>query len=396
MNNPKISVIIPVYNTEKYLDECINSILYQTLKTIEIIFVDNNSSDNSVKQIEKYMQLDKRVKLVKLNSNYGAGEARNVALRLARGEFVSFMDSDDCYYSNSVLETFYNKAIKKSVDICGGNILYKNTTTNETAPCKRVFFEQEKYIKLEDYVEFGGYFRFIYRLDIIKKYNIFFPDYFRRQDPVWFYQIMSKVEDIYVVPSYFYVYRVSHKVVKWNDRQVLDSLKSYLDNFKLLKALDLPKHYLLEINNFKKTRLHDIGAVSNKEILNKIENVFDAISFDFVVPVLEEQVLTSDEQKELDLIIKNIEQDKAIKPITIVGFGKLGQVLYGYLTKNNYKVEFIFDKSFKGLTVNSINIISSEDLFSFSAYNDYKIINTILNIGFKNMLYSSHLKISLV
>ncbi len=395
MNNPKVSVIIPVYNTEKYLDECINSILYQTLKTIEIIFVDNNSSDNSVELIEKYMQLDERVKLVKLNNNYGAGEARNVALRLARGEFVSFMDSDDCYYSNIILETFYNKAIEKSVDICGGNILYRNIITKETAPCERAFFEQEGYIKLEDYVEFGGYFRFIYRIDIIKKYNIFFPDYFRRQDPVWFYQIMSKVEDIYVVPIYFYVYRVSHKAVKWSDRQVLDSLKSYLDNFKLLKALDLPKHYLLEINDFKKTRLSNIEAISNKQILNKIESVFNIISFDFVVPVLEEQILTFDEQKELSLIIKNIEQDKTTKSITIVGFGKLGQVLYGYLTKNNYKVEFIFDKSLKGLSIGGIDIISTEDLFSISFYKKYKIINTILNIDFKNKLHSSHLKISL-
>ncbi len=396
MNNPKVSVIVPVYNTEKYLDECINSILYQTLKAIEIIFVDNNSSDNSAELIEKYMQLDKRVKLVKLNSNYGAGEARNVALRLARGEFVSFMDSDDCYYSNNVLETFYNKAIEKNVDICGGNILYKNIITKETAPLERVFFEQEKYIKLEDYVEFGGYFRFIYRLDIIKKYNIFFPDYFRRQDPVWFYQIMSKVEDIYVVPSYFYVYSVSHKLIEWNDRQVLDSLESYLDNFKLLKALDLPKHYLLEINAFKKTRLHNIEAISNKQILNKIKSIFSTISFDFVVPVLEEQILTLNEQKEFNLIVKNIEQDRITKPITIVGFGKLGQVLYRYLNKNNYKVEFIFDKSFRGLTVGGIDIISTEDLFYFSCYEKYKIINTILNISFKNRLHSSHLKISLV
>lgn len=86
--NPLIGIIIPVYNTEDYLEECLNSVLNQTLERIEIICIDDNSSDNSPKILEKYGKKDNRVKILYNKKNTGQGVARNKALNEANGEYI--------------------------------------------------------------------------------------------------------------------------------------------------------------------------------------------------------------------------------------------------------------------------------------------------------------------
>ena len=94
MDNTKISVILPVYNVEKYLRQCLDTIIGQTLKEIEILCVDDGSTDNSAKILEEYAQKDQRVKVF-TQKNAGAGAARNLGLRHASGKYLSFQDSDD-------------------------------------------------------------------------------------------------------------------------------------------------------------------------------------------------------------------------------------------------------------------------------------------------------------
>ena len=91
----KISIIIPVYNTEKYLRRCIESAINQTLKDIEIICIDDASTDNSLNILNEYATKDKRIKVIVFKKNNGVGRARNEALRIASGEFIGFIDSDD-------------------------------------------------------------------------------------------------------------------------------------------------------------------------------------------------------------------------------------------------------------------------------------------------------------
>lgn len=90
----KVSVIIPVYNVEKYLEECLDSIINQTLKEIEIICIDDGSTDSSLNVLENYKKKDKRI-IVLQQQNLGAGAARNKGLDLARGKYLSFLDADD-------------------------------------------------------------------------------------------------------------------------------------------------------------------------------------------------------------------------------------------------------------------------------------------------------------
>ena len=95
VENPLVSVIIPVYNTEKYLKECLDSVLNQTLKEIEVICIDDKSTDNSLNILEKYAKKDSRIKLIKNEENTGQAIARNIGLNEVKGEYISFIDSDD-------------------------------------------------------------------------------------------------------------------------------------------------------------------------------------------------------------------------------------------------------------------------------------------------------------
>ena len=132
---PKISVIIPVYNVEKYLRECLDSVINQTLKDIEIICVNDGSTDSSMAILQEYSSKDARIVIIN-QENMGVGKARNIAIDRATGQFVCFVDSDDYYPTDDILETLYNKAIENNVKICGGELA---KFTNENPELKQNF-----------------------------------------------------------------------------------------------------------------------------------------------------------------------------------------------------------------------------------------------------------------
>ena len=103
--NPIVSVIIPVYNQEKYLDECLSSVCGQTLRDIEIMCVNDGSTDESLKILNKYAKNDSRIHVFS-QSNQGAGVARNLGLSKAKGKYLSFLDSDDVVNANIKVSHF--------------------------------------------------------------------------------------------------------------------------------------------------------------------------------------------------------------------------------------------------------------------------------------------------
>ena len=116
-NNKLISVIIPTYNREKLIVESIKSVLRQTYSKIEIIVIDDGSTDNTEKEINKLK--DKRIKYVKLSQNLGAPYARNIGIKLAKGKYISFQDSDDIYHTNKLKKQMKNILKNKSdFDFC--------------------------------------------------------------------------------------------------------------------------------------------------------------------------------------------------------------------------------------------------------------------------------------
>ncbi len=112
----KVSVIIPVYNTEKYLEECLESVINQTLKEIEIICIDDGSTDRSVEILKRFQEKDPRIQILFQNNSY-AGVARNTGKAAAQGEYLVFWDSDDFFY-NTALEKMYNKSREDQADVC--------------------------------------------------------------------------------------------------------------------------------------------------------------------------------------------------------------------------------------------------------------------------------------
>lgn len=114
MGEVKISVIIPVYNVENYIEECLLSVLHQTIKEIEIICVNDGTIDNSIRIIQKYEQIDKRIKIIN-KKNGGLSSARNAGFKVASGEYIYYLDSDD-YILENTLEILYKEVKKDDLD----------------------------------------------------------------------------------------------------------------------------------------------------------------------------------------------------------------------------------------------------------------------------------------
>ena len=126
--NPKVSVIIPIYNTGKYLPECVESVRNQTLRDLEIILVDDESPDNAPELCDEYARKDSRIKVVH-KKNGGLGYARNTGLDVATGEYVSFIDSDD-FVLPEMMQTLYETAKEYDADdVRSGTIFYNNSKT---------------------------------------------------------------------------------------------------------------------------------------------------------------------------------------------------------------------------------------------------------------------------
>ena len=119
MTDIKVSVVIPVYNVEKYIDDCVKTVCAQTLKEIEIILVDDGSTDNGAAVCEQWVQKDARVRLIR-QPNQGVSVARNKGIETARGEWIAFIDSDD-WIDEGYLEVLYETAVKNQADVglCG-------------------------------------------------------------------------------------------------------------------------------------------------------------------------------------------------------------------------------------------------------------------------------------
>lgn len=114
---PKVSIIVPVYNVEKYLNRCIESLVHQTLKEIEIILVDDLSPDKSPQMCDEWAKKDPRIKVIHKERNEGLGFARNTGLDYAVGECVTFCDSDD-WVEEETYDFVYNKVKEKKLDVC--------------------------------------------------------------------------------------------------------------------------------------------------------------------------------------------------------------------------------------------------------------------------------------
>lgn len=248
----KISVIIPVYNTEKYIAECLDSIINQTLQDTEIICINDGSIDKSDKILDEYAQKDSRIKVLH-KKNEGVGITRNLGINTAAGEFVCFMDPDDLFPTDDILETLYNKAKENNVLIAGGEFSDftdedYNLTQNYDDSLDGYIFKEDKVVEYKDYQFDHGYTRFIYNRELLVENNIYFPNYKRFQDPPFFVNAMIKANKFYALHKITYAYRSGHQSVKWDTIRANDMLKGILDDFEYAEKykLDKLKQYTMQ------------------------------------------------------------------------------------------------------------------------------------------------------
>lgn len=144
---PKVSIIVPVYNVEKYLTRCINSLKNQTLEEIEIILVDDSSTDTSLQICQKASEEDSRIKVIH-KVNEGAGKARNAALKIATGEYIGFLDSDD-YVEPDMFKTLYEKALKYNSDLVMSGVLFVDGNMfSEKGECiRKIYFDEDTHFE---------------------------------------------------------------------------------------------------------------------------------------------------------------------------------------------------------------------------------------------------------
>lgn len=140
MSEPKISIIIPIYNVEKYLRECLDSCTNQTLKDIEIICVDDASPDNSIKILEEYQVKDSRIKIFRHKKNKNLGAARNTGLEHATGEYIWFVDSDD-YIDTKACQILYDAIKEFDVDM----LCFSAIQFSEKGALKKYFYDKYYY-----------------------------------------------------------------------------------------------------------------------------------------------------------------------------------------------------------------------------------------------------------
>lgn len=182
MSQPLISVIVPVYNVEAYLRECLDSIVNQTFKDIEIICIDDGSTDNSLKILQEYKEKDSRFTILTQKNLY-AGVARNAGLKIAKGKYLSFLDSDD-FFELTMLEDMYNTAEKDHSDIV---VCEYRAYNNKTHSYTKVYRIDTNIIKKSPFnpsslgkelFEFAGLNAWskLFRKDLFDKYNIHFEE----------------------------------------------------------------------------------------------------------------------------------------------------------------------------------------------------------------------------
>jgi len=126
-NHPSISVLIPIYNVEKYLPRCLDSVLAQSFQDFEIVCVNDASPDNSIEVLRRYAATDSRIVIIDKKQNEGLMMARQTGYKNARGNYLFFLDSDD-YLPDNALKILYDEAEKKDADITIGNLMLVNTS----------------------------------------------------------------------------------------------------------------------------------------------------------------------------------------------------------------------------------------------------------------------------
>ena len=240
-NSYKISVIIPVYNSEKYISECLDSVIDQSLKDIEIICVNDGSEDNSLNILNEYASKDNRIKVISQpHTVNGAGSARNRGIEIARGKYISFVDSDD-YIEPNFLQKMYEVAEEYDADIACSGIIRETENENKI----QLKFEEIKVsdnpddnLKVSKSLPYPYPWNKIYKREFIVSYGIKYVEDIYYEDYIFTPLVITKAEKLISVPDVFYHYM--------ERKDSVTSTKSNIKDLDKQKAFYMGKKYYLD------------------------------------------------------------------------------------------------------------------------------------------------------
>tara|TARA_R110002111_G_scaffold123306_4_gene187293 strand:- start:3184 stop:4158 length:975 start_codon:yes stop_codon:yes gene_type:complete len=265
-NDNKVSVIIPVYNSEKHIEKCVSSVINQTYKNVEIILVNDGSKDNSPLICDSFSKNYTKVKVLHIE-NGGAGAARNAGVKLASGNYISFVDSDDWIHP-TMIEIMLSALHQTNSKIVECDITYTEKYAFKTIndDINKITIKHEN--KLEALNRIINTSRFsvcvrIYEYDLIK--NISFPENIISEDVYFTLDTILKIDSLIKVPYKYYYYHSNHESVtkKSYSLKTLDTIDSalYLQrkinaNINDLTLLDNTRKFVLDVLVFNYNLLH--------------------------------------------------------------------------------------------------------------------------------------------
>ena len=248
MEQNKVSIIIPVYNVEKYLRRCLDSVIVQTYTDLEIILVNDGSKDNSLSICEEYRDNDNRIQIID-KPNGGLSSARNVGLNVASGQYISFVDSDD-YIDNRMIETMLNVVKKYNVKAMQMRWTEFETDVNFTYSDNNKLINKDiKAFLLKDN-NLYCVVRYLYDRSLIGDYR--FDETMRiAEDQKFNYDVLSQLDEIAVsdYSGYFYYQNtssISNGQVRENHYGDLEYRKQLMNNMPNKKLRNLAKAHLLK------------------------------------------------------------------------------------------------------------------------------------------------------
>ena len=276
IENPKISIIVPVYKVEKWIHQCIDSLINQTLKDIEIICIDDGSPDNCGKILDNYAKQDDRITVIH-QKNKGVSSARNAGIDKSKGEYITFVDSDD-YVEKEAYETAYKWAKEDNVDLLQmGHRTFKDG--EEEKNIKHKNFSNSKVLNLEEFLKKNNYFVWskIFKSEIIKRDNIKFVESIPlAEDTCFSHMVFPGARKFKVIPGKFYNYRIREgsAVRTWNrekfdNKYMLDIIHSVYDSWNKRNLIEGREHILLKYI-FDTIKSHITKSDYADEILNLI------------------------------------------------------------------------------------------------------------------------------
>ena len=264
MENELISIVVPIYNVEKYLRQCLDSILNQTYQNFECLLINDGSPDNSADICREYVEKDSRFKYFE-KENGGLSDARNYGIRQSKGSYITFVDSDD-WLENDALQLLYDALKKENADISIGSY-----NCYDESRCQYLFYDSNPDDSLEviDGKEIIGregveemrngnwtvaYLK-LFKRELLE--NLPFPLGKIAEDTYWTWKVLLKASRVVYLNSYIYWYRVGLTGTLsdiWSEKRMYDEIEAREEKLAILSSLnyDLTNHILIYKNRLQR------------------------------------------------------------------------------------------------------------------------------------------------